>query len=78
VVGGLAFSQVVTLFLTPVVYIYLEQAKQWSARSFGKQHRELEADTISSSHGPAAGGAIGAPMARSSTGISELGRQKRS
>jgi HAE1 family hydrophobic/amphiphilic exporter-1 len=79
VVGGLAFSQVVTLFLTPVVYIYLEQAKQWSARSFGKQHRELEADTISSSHGPAAGGAIGAPMARSSSpGISELGRQKRS
>jgi hydrophobic/amphiphilic exporter-1 (mainly G- bacteria), HAE1 family len=79
VVGGLIFSQVVTLFLTPVVYIYLEQAKQWLARSFGKQHREVEADTISSSHGPAAGGAIGAPMARSSSpGMSELGRQKRS
>jgi HAE1 family hydrophobic/amphiphilic exporter-1 len=37
VVGGLAFSQIVTLFLTPVVYIYLEQARQWGARNFGRQ-----------------------------------------
>ncbi len=39
VVGGLAFSQVVTLFLTPVVYIYLEQAKGWPARVFGRKAR---------------------------------------
>jgi len=39
VVGGLAFSQLVTLFLTPVVYIYLEQAQHWSARVFGKGKR---------------------------------------
>src|SRR5437870_2063147 len=32
VVGGLFFSQVVTLFLTPVVYIYLENARLWSRR----------------------------------------------
>ena len=32
VVGGLAFSQFVTLFLTPVVYIYMEQAKNLFAR----------------------------------------------
>jgi HAE1 family hydrophobic/amphiphilic exporter-1 len=32
VVGGLAFSQLVTLFLTPVVYIYMEQAKNLFAR----------------------------------------------
>ena len=32
VVGGLFFSQIVTLFLTPVVYLYLENARQWSAR----------------------------------------------
>ena len=29
VVGGLIFSQFVTLFLTPVVYIYMEQANEW-------------------------------------------------
>ena len=79
VVGGLIFSQVVTLFLTPVVYIYLEQAKQWSARTFGKRQRGIETETISPSHRPAAGGAIGAPMARSGAPeISELGRSKRS
>jgi HAE1 family hydrophobic/amphiphilic exporter-1 len=32
VVGGLAFSQFVTLFLTPVVYIYMEQFKDFFAR----------------------------------------------
>src|SRR6202040_184950 len=46
VVGGLIFSQVVTLFLTPVVYIYLEQAKQWSARTFGKRQPGIETDPI--------------------------------
>ena len=34
VVGGLAFSQFVTLFLTPVVYIYLEDAR----KLFGRKH----------------------------------------
>jgi HAE1 family hydrophobic/amphiphilic exporter-1 len=29
VVGGLFFSQIVTLFLTPVVYIHLERARVW-------------------------------------------------
>jgi HAE1 family hydrophobic/amphiphilic exporter-1 len=32
VVGGLFFSQIVTLFLTPVVYIYLENARLWTRR----------------------------------------------
>src|SRR5437867_7361082 len=34
VVGGLFFSQIVTLFLTPVVYIYLDNARLWSKRLF--------------------------------------------
>jgi HAE1 family hydrophobic/amphiphilic exporter-1 len=67
VVGGLTFSQVVTLFLTPVVYIYLEQAKDWSARVFGKKRREMPAG-LPAPEGRVGGGAIGAPMAR----ISEL------
>jgi hydrophobic/amphiphilic exporter-1 (mainly G- bacteria), HAE1 family len=37
VVGGLFFSQIVTLFLTPVVYIFLEDARQWCARVFGRK-----------------------------------------
>jgi HAE1 family hydrophobic/amphiphilic exporter-1 len=38
VVGGLFFSQIVTLFLTPVVYIYLEDARLWFARRLRKTH----------------------------------------
>jgi HAE1 family hydrophobic/amphiphilic exporter-1 len=34
VVGGLVFSQFVTLYLTPVFYIYMEQAQHWFARVF--------------------------------------------
>ena len=36
VVGGLAFSQIVTLFLTPVFYIYMEDAKLLGTRLFGR------------------------------------------
>ena len=35
VVGGLAFSQVVTLYVTPVFYIYLEQFQEWLGRRKG-------------------------------------------
>jgi HAE1 family hydrophobic/amphiphilic exporter-1 len=63
VVGGLMFSQLVTLFLTPVVYIYMEQAKNWSSRVFGKKRHELP-EAIPGPEGRIGGGAIGAPMAR--------------
>jgi hypothetical protein len=31
-VGGLLFSQVLTLFTTPVVYLYLDRAHAWYMR----------------------------------------------
>jgi HAE1 family hydrophobic/amphiphilic exporter-1 len=64
VVGGLVFSQFVTLFLTPVFYIYMEQAQQWGARVFGRKHG-VESETGPSPHGPVPSGPIGAPIARS-------------
>lgn len=32
-VGGLIVSQAMTLFTTPVVYLYLDRFSQWSRRS---------------------------------------------
>jgi HAE1 family hydrophobic/amphiphilic exporter-1 len=79
VVGGLAFSQVVTLFLTPVVYIYLEDAKQWGTGLFSRKHPAEPAPATS--QGPIGGGPIDAPVARSidapdlsGTGSSDLHR----
>jgi HAE1 family hydrophobic/amphiphilic exporter-1 len=34
VVGGLAFSQIVTLYVTPVFYTYLDDLQAWLARRF--------------------------------------------
>jgi len=36
VVGGLLFSQVITLYITPVYYTYLEQLQDWFRRKRGK------------------------------------------
>jgi predicted RND superfamily exporter protein len=76
VVGGLMFSQLVTLFLTPVVYIYMEQAKNWSSRVFGKKRHELS-EAIPTPEGRIDGGAIGAPMARVAEPRPDLGPRDR-
>jgi len=33
VVGGLAFSQFITLYVTPVIYTYLDQVQRWLGRT---------------------------------------------
>ncbi len=40
VVGGLLFSQVVTLYLTPVFYIYMEKLQGLTGRVFGRRARK--------------------------------------
>ncbi len=37
VVGGLAISQILTLYTTPIVYIYLDRFRLWFARTFTRR-----------------------------------------
>jgi HAE1 family hydrophobic/amphiphilic exporter-1 len=39
VAGGLLFSQVLTLYITPVIYLYMDHAEQWIVRSRNKGSR---------------------------------------
>ncbi len=39
VVGGLAFSQIVTLYVTPVFYTYLDDLQDWLARHTKRRER---------------------------------------
>ena len=37
VVGGLMFSQLITLYITPVIYTYLDNLQSWFGRRLGKK-----------------------------------------
>ena len=41
VVGGLLVSQILTLYITPVIYIYMERFKAWTGRARGSRPRAL-------------------------------------
>ncbi len=43
VVGGLLFSQLVTLYITPVYYTYLDNFQSWLQRSWGRRRQPVEA-----------------------------------
>jgi HAE1 family hydrophobic/amphiphilic exporter-1 len=42
VVGGLLFSQLVTLYLTPVFYTYMANAAEWFGRRKGTKAKAAE------------------------------------
>jgi HAE1 family hydrophobic/amphiphilic exporter-1 len=44
VVGGLLFSQMLTLFVTPVFFVYMEQFREWIDRRSGKGRPKPEAE----------------------------------
>jgi HAE1 family hydrophobic/amphiphilic exporter-1 len=74
VAGGLIFSQVVTLYLTPVLYIYMERFRGFVGRLLPGRRRAPQ-EPVPSSHGPVAGGGpVQSPIARSaSSDISDRG-----
>ena len=40
IVGGLIFSQLLTLYITPVFYLYMESFRMWIGRRFGSRKEE--------------------------------------
>ena len=42
IVGGLIFSQMLTLYTTPVIYLYLDRFRLWSKRMFGSPEHSIE------------------------------------
>jgi len=43
IVGGLIFSQILTLYTTPVLYLYLDRLQNWSTQHWRRIWPEQEA-----------------------------------
>jgi multidrug efflux pump len=41
IIGGLIVSQLLTVYTTPVIYLYLDRFRVWSAQRFGRRRRDL-------------------------------------
>jgi HAE1 family hydrophobic/amphiphilic exporter-1 len=53
VVGGLLLSQILTLYITPVIYLYFEQLQQWMQQRKAASHAEkLPAGGVAAPAGP--------------------------
>ncbi len=42
VVGGLVFSQLLTLYITPVIYTYLDNLQTWIGRRLSRKRKLIE------------------------------------
>ena len=50
VVGGLLVSQILTLYLTPVYYIYLDRLQQYLMRASGRNRRTASSTAVTQTH----------------------------
>jgi multidrug efflux pump len=48
IVGGLIFSQMLTLYTTPVIYLYLDRFRLWCRRVWGRQGQRIAQETVGS------------------------------
>jgi multidrug efflux pump len=53
IVGGLIFSQMLTLYTTPVIYLYLDRFRLWVNRLRGKAHAMVKQNFLSPPRGEA-------------------------
>jgi multidrug efflux pump len=44
IIGGLLVSQVLTLYTTPVVYLYMDWFRLWCERTWRREYRKSESD----------------------------------
>jgi multidrug efflux pump len=52
IVGGLIVSQALTLFTTPVMYLYLDRLRLWLMRVFGREPRQVRGGAGLEPHAP--------------------------
>ena len=48
VVGGLLFSQVITLYITPVYYVYLDRVQNWLNQRWSRWTRRKKSERLES------------------------------